>query len=248
MTPATVAVHGSQRPAFSPLTPSQCQPPAAVYQATQPRVEIGRRPGGEVGLGQVDRRGRTAGGRRSRSPSPSTSRRPAVSENGSRSRAPPWRTVAVAATVLRRATFPAILLGERQPRRRAAAGAAVAGACDVPAAAALPRHAQRPVGLAGEPRERPLGTVEGDGAPFSRPGPAGRGHRHRGAGRHELGRGARRCGQIGARCRAAGLAARAAPAPPRRGRPRRRRRPRRAGSSERTCMPPGTQRSTRITS
>ena len=39
--PVGVAVQVSQRPASSPLTPSQCQPPAAVYQATQPRVEIG---------------------------------------------------------------------------------------------------------------------------------------------------------------------------------------------------------------
>ena len=39
--PVAVAVHVSQRPLFSPLTPSQCQPPAAVYQATQARVEIG---------------------------------------------------------------------------------------------------------------------------------------------------------------------------------------------------------------
>ena len=39
--PPTFAVHVSQRLAFSPLTPSQCQPPAAVYQAIHPRVEIG---------------------------------------------------------------------------------------------------------------------------------------------------------------------------------------------------------------
>ena len=31
----------SQRFAFSPVTPSQCQPPAVVYQAIHPRVEIG---------------------------------------------------------------------------------------------------------------------------------------------------------------------------------------------------------------
>ena len=37
--PEGVAVHVSQRPAFSPLTPSQCQPPAVVCQATQPRVD-----------------------------------------------------------------------------------------------------------------------------------------------------------------------------------------------------------------
>jgi len=36
-----VAVHVFQRPAFSPAFPSQCQPVAGVYQATQPRVEIG---------------------------------------------------------------------------------------------------------------------------------------------------------------------------------------------------------------
>src|SRR4051794_15806315 len=40
-TPVADAVQAFQRPAFSPPLPSQCQPPAAVYQATQPRVEIG---------------------------------------------------------------------------------------------------------------------------------------------------------------------------------------------------------------
>jgi hypothetical protein len=39
--PPTVAVNVSQRLAFSPFTPSQCQPPPAVYQATQPRVDTG---------------------------------------------------------------------------------------------------------------------------------------------------------------------------------------------------------------
>jgi len=39
--PVGVAVHLCHAAAFSPSGPSQSQPPAVVYQATQPRVEIG---------------------------------------------------------------------------------------------------------------------------------------------------------------------------------------------------------------
>ena len=52
--PARDAVHVSQRPLSSPAVPSQCQPSPALYQATQPRVEIGiSELGREVRLDQV---------------------------------------------------------------------------------------------------------------------------------------------------------------------------------------------------
>src|SRR3954463_2518597 len=109
--PVRAAVHVSQRAAFSPRLPNQCQPVVGVYQAIQPRVEI------VVGLTVVK-----SGSASSawvappivhcrwpsvQKPAGATVPLPAARVNDSR-RAPPGRTTAVAATVFAWASRPAI--------------------------------------------------------------------------------------------------------------------------------------------
>ena len=110
--PRDVAVHVSQRDAFSPRLPCQCQPLPGVNQAIQPRVET------VVGWTVV----KSGSARKAcaaplvvhcrwpsvQKPAGATVALPAVRLNDSRD-VPPWRTTAVAATVFAFARRPAIL-------------------------------------------------------------------------------------------------------------------------------------------